>query len=411
MILIKTTKKEKILEKSCEIGLSSTSHGIPNIIKTDRKCLKIMWLILFLLSSSVGIYLVIQSFISYFCFEVVTSIKVFKEIPTEFPAITFFILRNKKVNISLSDLIVECKFNSIRCNFSRDIRINKDKFGFISYTLKSQPTYLGGSKHSLIMGLNLSNISFDKTTTLDGLRVIIHNKTNDPNYYRGISQNGFNLALGFNYEISVNRIFTYKLGLPYNNCLKDVKSIDSFDSDLYRYMIKSTNYSYRQTDCLNYCAGRELYNYLNMTNKIDRWESIVAEYPKYGETMRMVYLGMLKKGIYASCSDCPEECDSIQYEITHSFTKFLTQNEIFKNQQIENFVYFTVYYESLQYKVIDQIAQMNVFDLISNIGGNLGLFIGISFLSFAELIELLVEIICIILGIKEIRNQRVEIIH
>ena len=42
MILIKTTKKEKILEKSCEIGLSSTSHGIPNIIKTDRKCLKIM---------------------------------------------------------------------------------------------------------------------------------------------------------------------------------------------------------------------------------------------------------------------------------------------------------------------------------------------------------------------------------
>ena len=119
----------------------------------------------------------------------------------------------------------------------------------------------------------------------------------------------------------------------------------------------------------------------------------------------------VKKGIYETCFDCPEECDSIQYEITHSFTKFLTQNEIFKNQQIENFVYFTVYYESLQYTVIDQIAQMNVFDLISNIGGNLGLFIGISFLSFAELIELLVEIICIILGIKEIRNQRVEIIH
>jgi hypothetical protein len=41
---------------------------------------------------------------------------------------------------------------------------------------------------------------------------------------------------------------------------------------------------------------------------------------------------------------------------------------------------------------------MDIFDLISNIGGNLGLFIGISFLSFAELIELFVEIICIILG-------------
>ncbi len=61
--------------------------------------------------------------------------------------------------------------------------------------------------------------------------------------------------------------------------------------------------------------------------------------------------------------------------------------------------------------IIDQIAQMTVFDLISNIGGNLGLFIGISFLSFAELIELLVEFICIILGLKGIRSQIVEIIH
>ena len=69
MIPIKTTKKEKILEKSIEIGLGSTSHGISNIIKSDRTCLKIMWLVLFLLSSSVGIYLVIQSFISYFSFE------------------------------------------------------------------------------------------------------------------------------------------------------------------------------------------------------------------------------------------------------------------------------------------------------------------------------------------------------
>ena len=39
---------------------------------------------------------------------------------------------------------------------------------------------------------------------------------------------------------------------------------------------------------------------------------------------------------------------------------------------------------------------MDFFDLISNIGGNLGLFIGISFLSFAEIIELLIEAIYII---------------
>jgi hypothetical protein len=397
------SKKEKVIEKSIEIGLGSTSHGIPNIIKSDRKCLKIMWLILFLLSSSVGIYLVIESFINYFSFDVVTSIKVIKEIPTEFPAITFFILRNNRVNISLNNLIVECTFNKFSCNIPKDIRINKDKFGYISYTFKSQPTYLSGSYNSMKLGVNLENISFDKTNPLDGLRVIIHNKTDDPNYYIGNSENGFNVAPGFYFEILVNRIFTYKLGLPYNNCLKDVKSIDSFHSDLYRYIIQSTNYSYRQADCINYCAGQKIYNYLNITNKIDRWENIIAKYPQYYETIaQMIYLEALKKGIYESCLNCPEECDSIQYDISHSFTKFSIQNETF-----ENFVFFTVYYESLQYTVIDQIAQMNEFDLISNIGGNLGLFIGISFLSFAELIELFVEITCIFLGKRG--NRIVEI--
>jgi hypothetical protein len=207
----------------------------------------------------------------------------------------------------------------------------------------------------------------------------------------------FAIALGATInEISVTRTFINKLGLPYNNCLKDVKSKDLFDSDLFKYMIQSTNYSYKQTDCLNYCAGKLLFNQLNMTNKIDRWENIVSENRKYDKTMQILYSGILKKGMYETCSDCPEECDSIKYETSHSITKLSTQYEDFKNFSIENLVCFTIYYESLQYTVIDQIAQMNEFDLISNIGGNLGLFIGISFLSFAELIELFIEIIYII---------------
>ncbi len=44
MISIKKSKKEKILEKSIQIGLDSTSHGIPKIIKSEKTCLKIMLL-------------------------------------------------------------------------------------------------------------------------------------------------------------------------------------------------------------------------------------------------------------------------------------------------------------------------------------------------------------------------------
>ncbi len=149
MISIDKSKKGKIIEKSIEIGLGSTSHGIPNIIKTERTCIKIMWLVFFLLSSSAGIFTIIQSFINYFNFDVVTSIKVINEMPLEFPTITFFILRNNRVNISLNDLIAECTFNTFICDIPKDININKDKFGYISYTFKSQPTYLSGSYNNL----------------------------------------------------------------------------------------------------------------------------------------------------------------------------------------------------------------------------------------------------------------------
>ncbi len=50
----------------------------------------------------------------------------------------FFILRNNRANISLDNLIFQCTFDISSCNISNDIRINRDKFGFISYTFENQ---------------------------------------------------------------------------------------------------------------------------------------------------------------------------------------------------------------------------------------------------------------------------------
>jgi hypothetical protein len=50
-----------------------------------------------------------------------------------------------------------------------------------------------------------------------------------------------------------------------------------------------------------------------------------------------------------------------------------------------------VYYQSLKYTSITQIPKTKVFDLISNLGGTLGLFIGVSFVTLFEFGELLIE--------------------
>jgi hypothetical protein len=48
-----------------------------------------------------------------------------------------------------------------------------------------------------------------------------------------------------------------------------------------------------------------------------------------------------------------------------------------------------IYYDDLRYTSISQQPKMMFFDLISSIGGLFGLFLGASFLSFADLVEVI----------------------
>jgi hypothetical protein len=106
------------------------------------------------------------------------------------------------------------------------------------------------------------------------------------------------------------------------------------------------------------------------------------------------------------------ECDSIKYEMSNSFTKlsaddFKTLFDI--NATTTGIIWANIYYENLEYTSISQVAHMDVIDLISNIGSNLSLFIGISFISFAEIIELIIEILCIFLENKNQKSRSVQI--
>ena len=98
---------------------------------------------------------------------------------------------------------------------------------------------------------------------------------------------------------------------------------------------------------------------------------------------------------------CPIECDYIQNRIFHTYgglpsKDFLTA--YFGNlttEQLElytkNGVFLSVFYVDGSYTYISQKVKTKWVDLISNIGGTLGVFIGVSLLSFAEILEILIE--------------------
>jgi len=185
--------------------------------------------------------------------------------------------------------------------------------------------------------------------------------------------------------------------MPYNDCAK--QDTNKFYSDTFQYFIKS-NLTYLQKDCIDKCIQINLLKICNCSLLDTDCNKCLEENLRNGS--QMLQLEIIQK---ACLKECPIECDSISYILTPYYTgplqdeKFLRRITQFKvqNKTLEEFkqnlVYISVYYSSLEYTKIEQIPKTELFDLISNIGGTLGLFIGVSFLSFIEFFELSYEVI------------------
>lgn len=123
---------------------------------------------------------------------------------------------------------------------------------------------------------------------------------------------------------------------------------------------------------------------------------------------------------------CPHECDMTTYELSISYAEYPSSLEMTKlsdyiylnetilelNQPNRNDSYslsflslelarrslvkIFVYFDEIKYTSITESPTISFVDLIAGIGGTLGLFIGISLLSFVEVIELIFDMVSVL---------------
>ena len=107
---------------------------------------------------------------------------------------------------------------------------------------------------------------------------------------------------------------------------------------------------------------------------------------------------------------CPLQCSSNKFTYTTSSYDVhgdLYVNKIKNNPNLasnfvaeeinaetvrKSFVRINVIYETLSYTISEEAPQLDGFSLVANIGGNLGLFISVSFFSICEIITTLIEL-------------------
>ena len=121
---------------------------------------------------------------------------------------------------------------------------------------------------------------------------------------------------------------------------------------------------------------------------------------------------------------CPSQCQSIEYKLSLSTSAFPTLRYAKNVQTIhydrfrrftsdaelieycrQGFLKIVVSYENIYYTAIGELAAMTLNGLFGNLGGQMGLFIGISFLSLVEVIELIVTICVTIFNQKKRKIQ------
>ena len=132
-----------------------------------------------------------------------------------------------------------------------------------------------------------------------------------------------------------------------------------------------------------------------------------------------VYSSYFRGNIQELCSECPVECDSESFYLSSSTSVYPTPNRftsliskdvkpinMFKQNNYSNDVMYTefrrstialnIFYDDLKYTEITEEIKTSLADLVSSLGGTLGLFLGMSFLSLVEFIEMFLEIIYVI---------------
>lgn len=187
----------------------------------------------------------------------------------------------------------------------------------------------------------------------------------------------------------MDKIFNSKLNNPFNNCLKDVSSFQGNRSII--DFILSTGQTYSQVRCFELCFDLDYIqnNQCDCKTKIgmvwfdcytNLWTENRSDFKQVADCSYNFRSKFYSNNFTNVCKHCIPECDSASYSNT------ITTNFDLNNIEVNIFL------DSLQFTSISMLPKMEVYDLISNIGGVLGLFMGLSFVNILEIADLFLEI-------------------
>jgi len=427
---------------------NSLSQAIIKIFFSPHFILKLFLSLFVIVTSGLASYLAIESTMNYFTYGVTTTSRTVYEAPTLFPKVTFcnankfttkysrkffqnhpkyvsfeYVPDGERKDIShdLNDVLVHCSFNREECNASDFTWSYDERYGNC-YTFNSnfasdgsqvdlKKTSISGSDFGLQLSLYV-NIYEELLEYVNNSGAII--RIGNSSYSTYYSNDGLFVPPGFSTYIRVKREFKSMLPKPYSHCEQD-RNLPKLRTNTDAYFLNLKDklpYAYTQQLCLIECLDRIAIEKFDCSLPFDLSHlNVNVCGPSIIDRIEKYFISNVNEIFGACLPKCPFECNQTIYKTSLSFVSIIGNKmymSIIRNnsnlmsdfvnrtidsaQAEKSFVNVYVYYESLSYTESSETPQMNVIQLLASIGGHLGLFLGVSVFSLAEMVEVFIEI-------------------
>lgn len=335
--------------------------------------MKLVWTLMTLFSLIAGLYIIIETIVDYHEHTVLTQTKRLQPDRTTLPAVTFcsdtadlnkllriamFKSKDKAENLTKgtvheADIEIPDVQNYHCIKFNNHIESKPDQVEF--YFSKDTSDHFW--------------FSIDMSVQFTHLDLFISD-----NYNNIIDWSHHTPGVGYKtgkYYIDLTKSVEHKLAFPYNDC-------------------RNMPDKYRQANCIERCSDEKLQHTFNCSLK--NYYSADAHHSS-GPGMKYCTNDIVHSFLHfkSECKlQCPQECSSTKFEsIISNYLSALDSNDS---------LVFNIAYSDLSYICISQTPKISAVSVMSNIGGTLGLFIGIRFLSLFELVEYLTELYYVFYG-------------
>jgi hypothetical protein len=326
--------------------------------------------------------------------------------------------QKQALSYSINETLLRCRFQASECKavswyfdrtYGNCIKFNSG-FNIEEQNIPILTTRTGGERSGLIVlyFLGYSNLN-DNVPLAKGLLVKIDKSSN-----LVYLDDALTIPANAVTSIAIKRTVIKKLGPPFGDCMPDLTKSESY---LYKYITNKMKTTYKQRDCFDLIKQQLFIKECNCTSYLyEKLDENIKNCRSVEEiNCTITTLANSDAEIEKKAYLCPLECKTIIYNPTISFLspfkpslvndfklESVLMSKFPKNvtdQEVANsFASVKVYYYDTSYTEITESAKFTFLNLISNIGGTLGLFLGMSILSIVEVFEFFLEILLVYLS-------------